>query len=128
MASNKITSVTDPTSAQDAATKNYVDTHTASTAPLVRVATANTVATTGDDMIVCNVATTNMTVTLYTAASGSRKVLHVKNKSQTGTCSVAATSTSEAIFAATGNETQVIVSPGDDLGFMPDGSAIWYLF
>lgn len=47
MSSNKITSVTDPTSAQDAATKNYVDTQLAQLNPAAAVVAASTATVAG---------------------------------------------------------------------------------
>lgn len=99
------------------------------TPPVGQVKTANYVATTGDDFVICNVATTDMTVTFYAASSASRKPIRVKNASQTGTCTVFPTSTAESIFAATGNEASIILSPGGNaLDFEPDGSSKWYVF
>jgi hypothetical protein len=112
--SQKITNVADPTDAQDAATKNYVDTLKDT---IVSKTSAYT-ATINDDVILCN---GTFTVTLPVASTATGCKLNIKNIG-TGTITIDGDG-SETIDGAT---TVDIATQYNSFTLVCDGSA-WYI-
>jgi hypothetical protein len=81
LGSNKLTNVTNPTSPQDAATKNYVDTY--STINAISTVTADYTALITDYTILSNSTAGGFTITLPNAATSTGKVFVIRKTDET---------------------------------------------
>ena len=81
LGSNKLTNVTNPTSPQDAATKNYVDTY--STINAISTVTADYTAVITDYTILSNSTAGGFTITLPNAATSTGKVYVIRKTDET---------------------------------------------
>ncbi len=113
----KVTNVVDPTSAQDAATKNYVDGLTSSS---VATKTANYTLTNSDGTILADVSAGAFTLTLPTAVGITGKVFTIKYAGSTNQNRVTIDTTSSQTID--GNLTLCMTSFGDVTRLMSNGS------
>lgn len=98
MQSHKIVSLLDPTSAQDAATKNYVD---SGNVKAITTKTASYTATATDSTILCDATSGALTITLPAAASSSGRIFTIKKIDTSGNSITIDGNGSETIDGAT---------------------------
>lgn len=105
----KIINVNDPTAAQDAATKNYVDKY------VVRTTTTTDTATTDDYLVLCDATAASYTQSFYTAVGNDGRRIRFK-KIDGGF--------NKVTLSATGLTSNKLMTPGEEVEYVARGG-VW---